>query len=424
MEILTEMLQGVALPKMVKVGQHFSANEVQDVAGALREGIYKAGVTGRMTPGMRVAVAVGSRGIAELPLLVKIVVEEIKSRGAIPFVVPAMGSHGGATAAGQVEMLASLGVTEASAGCPIVSSMDVVQIGTLDNGLAVLMDKNAFEADGIVLINRVKAHTAFVGKYESGLVKMMAIGLGKHKGAASCHALGFKHMAENIFKMAGIHLQKAKYLFGIATVENAYDRIDKITIVPAEDILEVEPELLVAAKKNMPKILLQPIDVLIVDQLGKEFSGGGMDPNVTGGGPLPSEYRPARLVALDLTEHSHGNAIGVGNAHFTTRRLFEKIDLTATYANCITATIVESGRIPLIMESDSLAIKGAVKTCKVADLAKVRIVRIANTLHISEIYVSENMLGEAEQHPSVTVDGKPADWVFDENGNLPDIGNW
>jgi hypothetical protein len=423
-DILTELLQGVALPKMVKIRQHFAVHEVQDSAGTLRKGIYEAGVTGRIKSGMRVAVAVGSRGMAELPLLVKVVVEEIRNCGAVPFLVPAMGSHGGATAEGQVEMLASLGVTESSVGCPIVSSMDVVEIGVLDNGLAVLLDKNAFEADGIVLINRIKPHTAFVGTYESGLVKMMAIGLGKHQGAASCHALGFKHMAENIFQMARVHLQKANYLFGVATVENAYDRIDKIAVVPAADILAVEPGLLAEAKKNMPRILLQPIDVLIVDQLGKEFSGGGMDPNVTGGGPLPSKHRPARLVALDLTERSHGNAIGVGNAHFTTRRLFEKIDLAATYANCITATIVESGRIPLIMESDSLAIKGAVKTCKVADPEKVRIVRISNTLHLSEIYVSENMTAEAEQHPDVTVAGQPAEWLFDADGNLPDIGRW
>lgn len=424
MDIIAELLQGIVLPKMVKVRQHFVVNELQDVAGTLREGIYKAGVAGNIYPGMRVAVAVGSRGMAELPLLVKVVVEEIKRCGAVPFVVPAMGSHGGATAEGQTAMLASLGITETGAGCAIVSSMDVVELGVLDNGLPVLMDKNAFEADGIVLINRIKAHTAFGGRYESGLVKMMAIGLGKHKGAASCHALGFKHMAENIFKMASIHLQKAKYLFGIGTVENAYDRIDKIAVVPAEDILEVEPDLLVEAKKNMPKILLQPIDVLIVDQLGKEFSGGGMDPHVTGNGPIPSQYRPARLVALDLTDRSHGNAIGVGNAHFTTRRLFDKIDRASTYANVITATIVESARIPLIMESDSLAIKGAVKTCKVTNLEKVRIVRIPNTLHLSEIYISENMLAEAEQHPDVAVAGTPAPWMFDGNGNLPDIGTW
>jgi hypothetical protein len=422
--IISELLDDVVLPKMVKVKQEFAASEIHDVTGILREEMNQAGIRERVTPGMRIAIAVGSRGMAEITLIVKFVVEELIRYGAIPFIVPAMGSHGGATAVGQVEMLASLGVTETSVGCPVISSMEVVKLGVLDNGLPVYIDKNAYEAAGIIIINRVKAHTAFSGTYESGLVKMMTIGLGKHKGAASCHALGFKHMAENIVNMAVVHLLSNKYLYGIGIVENAYDKIAQIAVIPAEKIFEAEPRLLADAKDNMPKILLQPFDVLIVDQLGKEFSGGGMDPHVTGNGPIPSKFRPARLVALDLTHRSHGNAIGIGNAHFTTRRFFDKIDFNSTYANVITATIVESARIPLIMPSDSLAIKGAVKTCKAPNIENVRIVRIKNTLHISDVSISENMLGEAEQHSSISIVGKPTTWNFDVNGNLSDIGTW
>lgn len=427
MGILTELLQDVPLPRMIKVRQNFSATEIQDVAGVLRGEIAQAGVTGQIRPGMRIAVAVGSRGVAEIPLIVRVVVEELKKCGAVPFIVPAMGSHGGATAEGQTEMLASLGITEASSGCPIVSSMDTVELGVLENGLPVLIDRHAFEADGIVVINRIKAHTAFSGAYESGLVKMMTIGLGKHKGAASCHALGFRYMADNIVKMAGVHIKKAAYLFGVGTIENACEKIARIVVVPAGKIFATEPDLLVAAKANMPKILLQPLDILIVDQLGKEFSGGGMDPHVTGRAPTRDVSvgpRPTRIVALDLTERSHGNATGIGNAHFTTRRFFDKLELDSTYANVITATVVESARIPLIMASDRMAVQGAVKTSLVSRLEKVRIVRIPNTLHLGEIYISEVMLDEAQRHPDITVTGQPEDWVFDPNGNLTDIGAW
>lgn len=422
MSVIEELLEGVALPPMAQISQRFSTREVQDVAEALRSELNKPDIIGQVKEGMRVAIAVGSRGMAQLPLIVKSVAEQIKALGAKPFIVPAMGSHGGASAAGQKEVLASLGITEESTGCPIVSSMEVVELGTTKQGQPVFIDKNAYSADGIVIINRVKVHTAFSGANESGLVKMITIGLGKQRGADSCHALGFKEMADFIVEMARISINKAPFLFGIATVENAYEKIAQIAAVPVTAIIETDQKLLAEMKAGMPKLLLQPIDVLIVDKLGKEFSGGGMDPYITGRPPTPYVSVPgvsvARLVVLDVSDSSHGNVNGLGMADITTRRLFEKIDFTATYANVLTSTVTPSGRIPLIMASDRQAVQAAIKTCNAPDPGKIRVVRIPNTLYIDKIFVSAAMLPEAKRQPDICVLSPLQDWMFDSAGNL------
>ncbi|KYZ77936.1 hypothetical protein AXX12_16870 [Anaerosporomusa subterranea] len=426
MSIVKEILQNVALPKMIPIRQRFSAVELADPAATLRQQIRRPDISNRIRKGMKIAVAVGSRGMAEIPLIARVVIEEIRRLGAIPFIVPAMGSHGGATAEGQKQVLASLGVTEETAGCPIISSMDVVELGVLDNGLAVLMDKQASQADGIIVINRVKAHNAFSGPVESGLTKIIAIGLGKQKGADSCHTYGFNHMADMIVAMTKIKLKRMPFLFGIGTVENAYDRIAKIEVVPSEAIIEADKRLLSEAKANMPKLLLQPVDVLIVDQLGKEFSGGGMDSHTIGRAAttcvFPAALPPKRLVVLDITNNSHGNACGMGLADLTTRRLFDKINFDFTYANNLTSTATESGRIPLIMDNDQLAIQGAVKTCNVPDISKLRMMRIPNSLHLERAFVSESMLAEAQACADITIVGQAAEMAFDEAGNLGDLG--
>lgn len=427
MGIIAELLQDVALPKVVRVRQSFPAKAVHNVAGALRAELHKQAIASRIKPAMKIAVAVGSRGLAELPIIVNVVVEELKSFGADPFIIPAMGSHGGATAEGQAAVLAGLGVTEAKVGCPIVSSMEVVELGTLANGLSVLMDKRAMQADGIVVINRIKPHTAFSGPIESGLVKMITIGLGKQKGADFCHTYGFGHMAQNIVDMAAVKLRKAPFLFGVGTVENAYDKIAEIAAIPAEAIIETESKLLALAKENMPRILLNPLDVLVVDQMGKEFSGAGMDSNITGRASTPYvalSQKTSRMAVLDLSERSHGNAVAMGLADITTRRLFNKIDFEYTYANALTSTVTLGGMIPVIMESDRLAIQAAVKTCNAADGSHVRLVRIPNTLHLEEIYISEGLLAEARQNPRISACGEPEDFVFDPAGNFTDIGAW
>ena len=427
MSIITEMLDQVTLPKMVKIRQKFPAAERQDVAQTVREQLAKPELAGRVKPGMRVALAVGSRGMTDISLIVRVVVAELKKLGAEPFIVPAMGSHGGATAEGQSAVLAGLGVTAESAGCPILSSMETVELGVIESsGLPVLIDKHAFEADGIVVINRIKGHNAFSGAVESGLSKMISIGLGKQKGADACHAFGFKHMAEQIIAMAEIKLAKANFLFGVGTVENAYDRITRLVAVLPEDIIATDKRLLPEAKANLPKILFEHIDVLVVDQLGKEFSGGGMDVHTIG--RSSTDYArsavasPERLVVLDVTDYSHGNCCGMGLADLVTRRLFNKIDFEVTYANVLTSTGTRSGRIPLIMDSDRLAIQGAAKTCGVPDSKRLRLVRIPNSLHLEEIYISESMLPEAKACADIDILTQPREWTFDAAGNLNDIG--
>lgn len=426
MSVVAEILKEVPLPKMVRIKQMFAASEVADVAGELRQQMRRTEIRARVKKDMRIAVAVGSRGVAELSLIVKTVVEELKRLEALPFIVPAMGSHGGATAEGQSAVLANLGVTEETAGCPVISSMETVEMGTTASGLPVLMDKTAYEADGIVVINRIKAHNAFSGPVESGLAKMITIGLGKQKGADSCHAFGFGKMPEHIMEMTNIKLQKANFLFGVGTVENAYDKVAKIVVVEPESIIETDQNLLLEAKANLPRILFDAIDVLIVDQIGKEFSGGGMDCHIVGRASThfvtPAAMPPVKMAVLDITDNSHGNACGMGLADVTTRRLFNKIDFEITYPNIITSTATNSGRIPLIMKSDRLAIQCAIKTCNAPDWQKLRMVRIPNSLRLGEIYISEAMLPEAAVHNDVAILTEPIEFVFDAAGNLPDIG--
>ena len=418
-QVISSLVDKAALPRMARARQVFADDAIEDVEAAVRTEFRGAGVANRITTGASIAVAVGSRGLADLPILVRTIVDELKRCGAEPFVVPAMGSHGGATAEGQENLLASLGVTAETVGCPIRSSMETVEIDTLDNGLPVLMDALAMEADGIAIINRVKPHTSFSGTYESGLVKMISIGLGKQRGAQSCHALGFGEMATNIVDMARIKLAKTKLLFGLASVENSYDRICRLAVVPAEQILEQEPDLLREAKARMPRILFNPLDILVVDRMGKEYSGAGMDPNITGRASTPyveSRLQTTRLVVLDLSDKTAGNATGVGLADVCTKRLFERIDFQATYANHITSTTIAGARIPMMMETDKLAIQAAATTCNSPTMDRLRVVRIPNTLHLETILISEALLDEAADNPSIVVESDPQDWSFDAAG--------
>ena len=421
MNIIKELLRGIPLPRMARVRQNFPATEVGDLAGALRQEMRKPTILSSIKSGMRIAIAVGSRGVAEIPTLVRVTAEEIRRQGATPFVIPAMGSHGGATGEGQKLVLANLGVTEATAGCEILSSMEVAEVGRLSVGVPVYVDKLAYEADGIVVINRVKPHTAFRGPHESGVVKMIAIGLGKQKGAEACHRYGFGVAAEYIPAMAKIAMEKSRILFGVATVENAYDRVAKVVAMPAREMLAADQALLVESKAAMARILFEQIDVLIVDEMGKEISGDGMDPNIMGRYPTPfasGGAQVSKLVVLDLTEASHGNANGMGHADYTTRKLWNKVDFPTTYANCLTSTVVVPSRTPVVLDDDRDAILAAVKTCNAPDLATVRAVRIKDTLHLKEIAISESMLAEAASIPELEILGPASEMRFDEGGNL------
>ncbi len=421
MDIIKNLLEGVPVPRLARIRQNFPSTAVTDVAGTLRDQLNRPGVIDSVKPGMQIAIGVGSRGVAEIPVLTRVTVEEIRKRGGQPFIVPSMGSHGGATAEGQRAVLAGLGVTEASVGCEIRSAMDVVEIGRLDNGLPVYVDRLAYNADGIVVINRVKPHTAFHAQNESGLVKMITIGLGKQKGAESCHAYSFRYMAEHIIAMSAISLAKAPILFGVGTVENAYDGIARVVAVPASQLVETDRALLIEARANMPSFMFDQFDVLIVEQIGKNISGDGMDPNITGRYPTPyASGGPdiTKIAVLDLTQASHGNANGMGAADFITRKLADKINFKEMYANGLTSTVTNPTRMPMVLDDDRDAILAAIKTCNARDLSRARVVRIKDTLHMSDIAVSEPMLPEARANSAIEIVSAPADLTFDGAGNL------
>jgi hypothetical protein len=415
MQVIHELLKGIPLPRMLKVRQKFHAPEVRDVASAVHQAIREAGVLSRISPGDRVAIAVGSRGVADIPVLAREVVRAVQSAGGHPFIVPAMGSHGGATAEGQKDVLEQLGVTESFVGAPILSSMDVVEVGRLPNGLPVYTDKHAYHADKVIVINRIKPHTAFRGPVESGLMKMITIGLGKQKGAEAAHAYSFKYMAEHVISMAKMVMQKVPIIFGLGTIENAYDRPAKIVAVPAEKLEEVEPGLLLEAKALMPRILFDPLDVLVVDEIGKDISGDGMDPNITGRYATPyASGGPAinRIAVLRLTEKTHGNFNGLGMADVTTRKAFEAIEWEKGYANALTSTVFEPVKLPMFLDTEELAVKAAIKGANLVDPTQVRLVRIKNTLELGEIWISESLLPEAREKEDVEILGEPQEIDF------------
>ncbi|UKS30092.1 lactate racemase domain-containing protein [Paenibacillus sp. HWE-109] len=421
MSILRELLKDIPIPQMVKIRQKFDRTILEHPELELVNKLASSGVMNSIHPGQQVAVAVGSRGIANIAGFTKTTIDAIKDRGAFPFIVPCMGSHGGATADGQTEVLQHFGITEATMGAPIRSSMEVVQIDQLPNGLPVYVDRIASEADAIVVINRVKPHTAFRGRIESGIMKMIAIGLGKQKGAEACHQLGFKYMAENVPAMANLMIQKLPIVFGVALVENAYDETCQVEVLPAAEIEAREELLLIEAKSRLPKILFDEIDVLVIDYIGKNISGDGMDPNVTGRYPTPYAHGGpdvAKMVVLDLTHETKGNANGVGTADFTTQRLVDKTNLEFTYANGLTSTVCAPTKIATTLENDLYAIKAAVKTCNILDYTTCKLVRIQDTLHLGEIEISINLLDAARQHPDIEILTEPYELSFDAEGNI------
>ncbi|MCY9002334.1 lactate racemase domain-containing protein [Peribacillus frigoritolerans] len=416
MDIISELLREIQLPKMVQVRQKFRTPQIADVADEVKKTIKEAGVLSRINEEDRVAIAVGSRGIADLPTLVRETVAAVKEAGGNPFIVPAMGSHGGATAEGQIDVLLQLGISEEAVGVPIRSSMEVIKLDELPNGLPVYIDKLAYESDKIIVINRIKPHTAFRGPVESGLMKMITIGLGKQKGAEAAHAYSFKYMAEHVPEMAKVSLSKAPIIFGLASIENAYDKPAKIVAVPAEDLEVVEPGLLLEAKSLMPKIHFDSMDVLIVNELGKDISGDGMDPNITGNFATPYATGGPdvkRTVVLGLTEKTHGNANGIGMADMTTKAVMNEIKWEKGYANALTSTVTDVVKLPMFLDTQELAVKAAIKTCNAFDLNKVRIVRIKNTLEIGEIWISESMMEEALKNEDIEILSDPEDLALD-----------
>lgn len=405
---------------LAMVRQRFSGRCLEDVSASLRRELTACEVN--IPPGSRIAIAVGSRGIAHLDRMVGELVAWLGSRGASPFIVPAMGSHGGATAEGQRKVLESYGITEAGVGAPIVSSMRTVSLPQGAAEVPVYFDEAARGADGTILINRVKPHTSFHGAYESGLMKMIAIGLGKHAQALAIHNLGVRGLREVMPQVARQVLRTANILLGVAVVENAYDETMLVKVIPAARIADEEPPLLELARAQMPRLPVADIDLLIVEEMGKNISGLGMDTNVIGrlkiaGQPEPESPRIRVIYARDLTPETHGNAVGMGLADIVTRRLFSKVDFAATYENAATSTFLERAKVPMIAETDRQALDWALRACGSPDPAALRVVRIRNTLRLDLLEVSPPVLRDLESRDDIEILSPPAD-ALDEQGRL------
>lgn len=415
----------VPIPRMVRVRQHFADDRIQDIPAEIKSELKKQDYAS-LVKGKRIAITVGSRGIPENALIVKTLADELKRMGASPFIVPAMGSHGGGTVEGNLEILAGYGITEESIGIPIKASMEVVRIGELPDDVhtPVYCDKNAAEADGIVLYNKVKPHTDFKGEHESGLYKMMAIGLAKHKGCSMLHRRGFDTFRENIPAAAEVFLNAMPVVFGVGVVQNAYDEISEIRIYPKDEIPAGDSELLRIAKERFPRFKFDHIDVLVIDRIGKDISGEGADPNVTGRGFMPyfkDDFHTKKLMIRGLSENSHHNACGLGLADITTRRCLNSVDWESTWVNLTTNLMIDGAKIPMYQNSDREALLLALRTCPRIDYQKARVVRIHDTNSLSEFEVSEAMIPELTGRKDVEILGEPYALSFDSEGYLKDF---
>jgi hypothetical protein len=423
-EAVRDLHYDAPFPRLLPVRQKFEAPQVADVAAATRDALEP--LRDRISPGMTIAVTAGSRGIHDKPEVLRATGAWLRSVGAEPFIVPAMGSHGGATAEGQIEMLSSLGVTKESMGMPIKATMDTVDLGRVEDGPAAHLDANAAGADGIIAVNRVKAHTDFSGEVESGVAKIVAIGLGKQRGAEGIHRYGPAHLGVWVPRVARRVIGTGKVLGGLAILENAYDRAAKIAFREADDIAGAgEAALLREAKTLMARLPFDELEVAVIDEMGKNISGSGMDTNVIGrmmirGSAEFDRPRIANIAVLDVTDASHGNAIGVGLADFIPFRILEKVNLRSAYVNAMTSGLggPQRGQIPMAFPTDRDAIAAALLTCGRADLERARLVRMRSTLDLEHLLVSESLRAQVEADDRLSVSGDPVPMGFDADGGI------
>ena len=399
------------LPKMYRVRQSFNKEHLEDIEGTVAREFAKAEIRAQVKPGMRVALAVGSRGIRNLSRIVKCVVDQLLALEAEPFIVAAMGSHGGGTLEGQLEILHTYGITQEAMGIPVIANNDVELLGSTSRGIQVYFDKLCLEqADLVIPINRVKLHTDFVDTIQSGMCKMLVIGLGHHKGCTAIHKADFSYFGDTLREATRLILSRAKVGFGVAIMENAYDQTLLVEAVPAGKMLEREAELVMLSRKNMPILMIPDIDVLVVEQIGKDISGNGYDPNILGKSFLLKEFvlpvpKIGRMVVLDVSPASHGSAVGIGIFDVTTRKLFDQLNMEAMYANDIALGCLDDCKIPLVAADEEEAIRVAVKVLQDNDPEKLKIVRIRDTLHMEEIQVSEDLLDVVKADPRLELLG-------------------
>jgi Lactate racemase N-terminal domain len=416
-------------PRVFRVRQSFENTQVTDVAATTFQELAKLKLSERVKAGQSVAITAGSRGITNIPLILRATVDYFKSIGAKPFITAAMGSHGGATAEGQLEVLHTLGINEESVGCPIRSSMETVTVCQTKEGFPVYFDKHAFGADHVVVVNRVKPHTDFSGEIESGLMKMMLIGLGKCDGAKIYHRAIMDYSFDQIVKsVADRVLAECRIVAGLAIVENGYDETALIEAVAPQQIVEREKGLLVLGKRLLPRLPFPRVDVLLVDQIGKNISGTGLDTNVVGrkfndNEAAPEEWPKVRRIALrTLTEATHGNATGVGIGEFVTERLAAQIDWKKTYLNCVTSGRVAGAMLPLTYPTDQAMLDAALVCIGLVEPLDAKLLWIQDTLHLAEVECSETYLTEARSRPDLEILTEPRALPFLTDGNLPADG--
>jgi hypothetical protein len=394
---------------------------VADVPAAVRQSLRESRLSSRLQRGASVAVAVGSRGIANLVTIVDAAIREIEAMGFRPFIVAAMGSHGGATSQGQRQLLADYGITEERLRVPVQTDMAVVELGRNAFGLPVMWDRNAFAADAVVTVSRIKPHTDFRGRFESGILKMLVIGLGKREGPSAVHQMGVRGLKEVMPDSARVVLEKTRFACGLAVLENAAEQTARILVVEREELFDVEPQLLDEARNLMARLPFEELDVLVIGEMGKNYSGAGIDPNVIGrlyivGQPEPVTPRINRIVVLDLSPESHGNAAGIGLADFTTDRLIAAIDREPFLTNSIVSTFVERSKIPLAYPTDREAIQAAIDTCWQTNSERLRVAVIPNTLELTEIWVSPALWSIADSPPDQ--EARFAELLMDQSGNI------
>lgn len=414
-------LAPVLLPRVVEIEESFDDREVGDMYQHIREQVLNIPGYRDVRPGMSIAVTAGSRGLHRYDEIIRAVCDLLKEKGAKPFIIPAMGSHGNATAEGQRALLSQMnGISEETMGVPIRSSMEVVKIGEISDGRPVYVDKFAHEADGIVLVNRIKAHTSFKGKYESGLMKMMTIGLGKQFGAQNYHKTGFGPMPRIIAEVGEYVLSHEKILFGVGQIDNGYGHVRRVACMDASKIMEEEPLCLKEAYDEMATFFWKSCDVCVFQQMGKDISGCGMDPNIIGRFNTPyyhNDVHIEKLGVLDLTEKSHGNAAGIGFADAITKRLYDKIDFEPMYTNCLTSSIFKTAFVPFVMKTDKLVFQALVRADHVLHDKDMRLCIAKDTKSLGRIYVTENMVEEAVSK-GCRVIGKPMEIPFDQDDDL------
>lgn len=418
-EVVRELVGKEEIPPFYEIGYDLPFRKLEGIRERLGEEFLRTGATAQIRRGDNVAITAGSREITDITKILRFLVELVKERGAFPYIVAAMGSHGGATGEGQREVLSGYGICEETMGCPIVSEMDTELVGKTEQGLDVYMDRFAAQCDGIIIVGRVKPHTDFKGPVESGLAKMIAIGLGKQQGAELCHKLGFSRMSENVSRMARVVLEKKPVIFGVAILEDAFHHTAKLEVILPEDFEERERELLKEAKTLIPRIPYDKIDILVVDEIGKNISGAGMDPNITGRSPRLGIGPPyaERIAVLGICAGSHGAGTGIGNADVITRKAFDAFDFDMTYPNAITSNDPESVKLPAVMPGDREAIQFAMSVLMGDREGRVpKIVWIKNTNELQRFFVTESLLEETGQSGKLQVLGGPKNALFDKEG--------